>query len=78
MELIQKLRSSGFEIEKTWYFNLIGIVGWWVNGVLLRRKVIPKYQLVFINLLVPILRWERFLKIPFGLSLIAIAKKPIS
>ena len=52
-----------------------GVPGWFVNGRIFRRKVLPKYQLYFFTLLHPLVRMERYFKTPFGLSVIVIAKK---
>ena len=38
------------------YFNLIGILGWWVSGSLLRKKVIPEGQMKLYNFFVPVFR----------------------
>ena len=46
-----------------------------MNGKILRRKMLPKNQLAFFDLLVPFLRFERRLRIPFGLSLLAVGRK---
>ena len=36
---------AGFEIDKTFEFNRMGVVGWALNGKLLRRTEMAKYQL---------------------------------
>ncbi|MBN2330068.1 MAG: glycosyltransferase [Candidatus Omnitrophica bacterium] len=75
-ELTEKMESAGFEIERTFFFNMWGVPGWFVNSRILRRKVLPKFQLYFFTLLHPLVRLERFIKTPFGLSVIVIAKNP--
>src|SRR5262249_45326935 len=50
--------------------------GWYANSVLLRRTSVPGLQLRLQNLLVPLLRAESALSLPFGLSLIAVGRKP--
>lgn len=75
-ELLEKMKNAGFEIEQTFFFNMWGVPGWFVNSRILRRKVLPKFQLYFFTLLHPLVRIERFFKTPFGLSVIAIAKIP--
>ncbi|MGH7822818.1 MAG: methyltransferase, partial [Candidatus Binatia bacterium] len=75
-ELLGKLRESGFEVETSWYFNFLGVAGWYVNSRLLRRRHFPPVQLSIYDRLVPIFRIESRLQIPIGMSLIAIARKP--
>lgn len=75
-ELVKKLDDAGFNIEKTKYFNLLGSIAWWIDSVMLRRKKLPGIQLRILDFLVPMLQWfESKISIPFGISLIIIAKK---
>lgn len=74
-ELLDLMKKVGFEIEETFYFNMWGVPGWFINSRILRRKVLPKFQLYFFTLIHPLVRLERYFKTPFGLSVIVIAKK---
>jgi len=74
--LESKLLRAGFKVERLRYFNLPGIVGWWLNGRILKRRALPGNQVRLFDLLVPLFRLERRFGPPFGLSLIAIARKP--
>ena len=38
-ELIQKITGNGFRVITLRYFNLFGILGWFINGKLLRRQL---------------------------------------
>jgi hypothetical protein len=49
---------------------------WLINGRLLKRAYLPANQTSLADRLVPILRLERLIGPPFGLSLIALAQKP--
>ena len=69
------LEEAGFRVEHTQYFNRLGVLGWYVNSVLLRRTKVPGLQLRLQNVLVPFLRAEAALPLPFGLSLIAVARR---
>ena len=40
-ELEEKVRGAGFVLEDVRFLNRPGILGWWVNGRLLRRRVLP-------------------------------------
>lgn len=75
-ELRKKLENSGFRIIRLTHFNRMGMVGWFLNGKVLRRKGLPSFQLRIYDLLVPLFRLESLFPLPFGTSLIAIAEKP--
>ncbi len=75
-ELLEKMKQAGFEIEQTFFFNMWGVPGWFINSRVLRRKVLPKFQLYVFTLLHPLVRLERFFKTPFGLSVVVIGKNP--
>ena len=74
--LVAKLEEAGFRVEHTQFFNRLGVVGWYLNSVILRRTQVPGLQLHLQNLLVPLLRAEAALSLPFGLSLVAVARRP--
>ncbi len=70
------LTAAGFEVEKVLQFNRIGVFGWFVNGKLLGRTLIPKFQLKAYDSLVWLWRLVDRLIPWHGLSVIAVAKKP--
>jgi len=74
-ELEEKLRTAGFAIEDCRFLNRPGVFGWYVNGRLLRRKVLPRNQLRAFKLLLPLLRAEENDPPRYGMSLLAIARK---
>jgi SAM-dependent methyltransferase len=74
-ELREKLERAGFRVERLRFFNVPGILGWWLNGKVLRRRVLPGNQVKLFDLLVPIFRLEERVSLPFGLSLIAVGRK---
>ena len=73
--LLSRLTEAGFHVEHSVFFNRIGALGWYLNSVLLRRTRVPAVQLHLQNLMVPLLRAEAALPLPFGLSLIAVARR---
>jgi glycosyltransferase involved in cell wall biosynthesis len=75
-DLEQKLREAGFALEDLRFANRPGIFGWWLNGKVLRRRVLPRGQLRAFKYLMPILKREEKRPPKKGLSLIAIATKP--
>lgn len=67
--------ANGLTIIHRQYFNLIGILGWWVSGSLLRKKVIPEGQMKLYNFFVPVFRLiDRITRKWFGLSVIMVGK----
>ena len=75
-ELERKVRDAGFELEDLRFVNRPGIFGWWLNGRVLKRRVLPRGQLVAFKLLMPMLKREETRPPAAGLSLLATAKKP--
>ncbi|HEY6148467.1 MAG TPA: class I SAM-dependent methyltransferase, partial [Thermoanaerobaculia bacterium] len=75
-ELAAKLRAAGFQIEDLRFLNRPGVFGWWLNGRVLRRRVLPRGQLRAFGLVLPFLRREEQNPPSYGMSLLAIARKP--
>jgi SAM-dependent methyltransferase len=70
------LTRAGLRVERMLWFNRVGVLGWWFNGRIRRTRLIPLEQLRTFDRLVPMLRFERFLPLPFGQSLIAVGRAP--
>jgi SAM-dependent methyltransferase len=70
--LSRRMSEAGFQVERAFYFNLVGTLGWWVNARLRKVPRIPVEQLRYFDTLVPILRLEDRVPLPFGQSVIAI------
>ncbi len=73
---MKQLLSKHFEVIKTWHFNLAGILGWFLFGSVLRRKLITKGQMNTYEMLIPLFRfadWITFRRI--GLSVIGVGRK---
>jgi SAM-dependent methyltransferase len=75
-ELEAKVRGAGFALEDLRFLNRPGIFGWWLNGRVLRRRVLPSGQLAAFKLLLPLLKREEANPPAVGMSLLAIARKP--
>jgi hypothetical protein len=73
-ELDRKIREAGLVIEDLRFVNRPGIFGWWLNGRVLRRRVLPRGQLRAFKLLMPMLKREEERPPSSGLSLLAIAR----
>ena len=77
LELIHKIESAGYHVEYCRYLNLLGISGWWLNGKILKRKIIPKSQMLLYDRIVRFSQHvEKYLPKPIGLSLFCAASKP--
>ncbi len=75
-DLNEKLKTAGFNVIHESRFNLFGIIGWFLNGTLLRRKDLPLGQMSLFNKVAPVLfQFERLVGPPLGLSLLAIGAK---
>ncbi|OGP76542.1 MAG: hypothetical protein A2V86_05085 [Deltaproteobacteria bacterium RBG_16_49_23] len=75
-ELMQKLTRRGFKIFELKYFNFFGILGWFVNGTLLRRQLLPAGQVRIFNRMVPLfMKIEKIIPKWVGQSLIAVGEK---
>ena len=74
-ELASKLEKTGFTVREMKFFSLAAALPWLINGRLLKRDYLPVGQANLANGLVPLLKLERLIGPPCGLSLIAIAQK---
>src|SRR5213596_1469815 len=57
-ELAAKFTDAGFRLAHVEYFNLAGVLGWWLIGRVLRRRLIPRGALKWYDALVPLFRLE--------------------
>lgn len=68
--------KNGFTLHKKFYFNALGIAGWFVSGSLLKNKIIPESQLSFYNRIVPLAKLaDALLFRSIGLSVVIVGKK---
>jgi SAM-dependent methyltransferase len=74
-EIVEKLQRAGFVVERTKFFNVLGIPGWYLNSCLLKRTTVPGLQARLNDFLVPLLRFERYFSLPWGMSLLAVGRK---
>jgi glycosyltransferase involved in cell wall biosynthesis len=74
-QLVGVAQATGFCVEQVLKFNRPGVVAWWLNGRVLRRKTFGLGQIWLLNLLTPIFRaLDPWLPLP-PLSIIAILRK---
>ncbi len=74
-DLRELANENKLEVSKLSYFNLIGAFGWFYHGKILKTRVHGKGDLKFFNAMVPILKLEKLVPLPFGLSLLMVARK---
>ncbi len=74
---LKKVMSiPGFKIMHTQFFNVIGIMGWYMSGKLMQKKTIPGGQMRLYDKLVPLWKIADFILGRFwGLSVICVAQK---
>ena len=71
----ERILAAGLQVETSFTINKMGVVGWLINGKVLRRKTLGRFQLKIFNALVPLFRIiDPLLPWP-GLSLVVVAKK---
>lgn len=75
-ELEKKIKKNNFKIEKLYFFNILGIIGWFLNGSVLKKKEINRDASTMFDKFVPGLKIiEKILGKKFGLSIICYCKK---
>ena len=68
-------QSAGFRLEEILKFNRTGVMAWWLNGRILKRKTFGLGQIRLLNILTPVFRaLDLWIPLP-PLSLIAILRK---
>ena len=81
-QIRMRLHSVGLEPVVLRYVNLVGAIGWFVNNRLVSHRDLSSSSIngqiaVFDRLLIPVLRRiERGRSVPFGQSLVCVARKP--
>jgi 2-polyprenyl-3-methyl-5-hydroxy-6-metoxy-1,4-benzoquinol methylase len=81
-ELRTKLEATGFVVEKIHHMNMAATLPYFLKGRVLKKQsnfsdTIDQGKLGFYNKLMPLLEGlEKILPTPFGLSLVAVARKP--
>jgi SAM-dependent methyltransferase len=74
-QLIEVGQAVGFTVERILKFNRTGVIAWWLNGKILRRRTFGLVQIRLLNSLTPLFRvLDPWLPLP-PLSLIAIFRK---
>ncbi len=74
--LKELLEDAGLQVGPVRAFNAVGAAGWAASGGLLRRRTVRAWQVRLFLLLLPLIKLERLIPPPFGLSWIAVARRP--
>ncbi len=69
------IEKASFKILKSEYVNVIGMLGWFLYGRILKTDRLPQKLCSHFNLVIPLLKLERPVASFTGLSLILVAKK---
>jgi SAM-dependent methyltransferase len=72
-QLRGRLENAGFSVDVLRHVNAVGALGWLVSARLLRREEIPRASLAVFDRTVPLVRHLDRPRLPFGLSLWAVA-----
>jgi len=67
--------AAGFHVETIRYLNRPGVLGWWLNSRVLKRRVLPRGQLAAFQFIQPLLKLEERGDPSFGMSLLVLATK---
>ncbi len=75
-ELVQLIEKSGFEIIKVKYFDMAGIVPWFIAFVLLNKTITGAKVTLYDKVVVPLMKnIEGIIPPPLGKNILLIAKK---
>ncbi len=76
--LSRLVREVGFDLVKIRYFDLVGIVPWYINFTLLRNRLGDNRLTMYDRLVVPTMRRvEKTMPPPIGKNLLIIGKKKV-
>jgi SAM-dependent methyltransferase len=71
-----KIRKTRFSIERMFYFNILGIIGWYINGNIAKNPKINSSASKLFDRIVPLLKYvEAMTGKKIGLSIICYLKK---
>lgn len=74
--ITDKVEKCNFIVTKKMYSNFFGILGWFLNGKILKKERLSRRLLWLFNFLMPILAIvEKWIGPPIGLSLTLICRK---
>jgi glycosyltransferase involved in cell wall biosynthesis len=75
-DLVGKMRATGFRVAHQRHHNVLGAVGWWINGKVFGRKTIAARDVGGFDLLLPLAKLQDRVESRFALSILAVGEKP--
>jgi SAM-dependent methyltransferase len=76
---LTNLMSKYGLIQKSFYFNAVGILGWWTSGQLFKNTTIPEGEMKLYNTLVPVIRIiDKIVFQKIGLSVVCVLRKTVN
>lgn len=72
------LAEAGLHFDPPRFMNLLGLLGWTINGRVLRRRTLSPAQLALFETLMPLVRLEDRVRLPIGLGVYVAAEKPVA
>jgi len=67
---------TNFQVIHKQYFNFTGIIGWYISGTILKKKIIPGSQMSLYNFLMPVIKIiDKIVFKRAGLSTIMVGRK---
>jgi len=74
-ELVSKMKDAGFSVSGTRHHNILGALGWWINGKVLGKKAIGATDVGGFEMLMPLVKLQDRMDSKFALSILAIGEK---
>ena len=75
-KLHKLLKINNFTVLNINKINLLGAVGWFIAGKIMKRKHVSSSNVRIFNIVAPLLlKMEKIIKPPVGISLLAVAQK---
>jgi len=74
-ELSDKMKQACFRVSHSRHHNILGALGWWINGKVLGKKMISATDVGGFNMLMPLVKLQDRMDSRFALSILAIGEK---
>ena len=75
VDLLSKLRETGFHVSHRRHHNLLGAVGWWLSGKVFGKKALNPSDVAGFDLLLPLAKLQDRYESRFALSILAVGQK---
>jgi hypothetical protein len=69
------MKQAGFKVSHSRHHNILGALGWWINGKVLGKKAIGATDVGGFEKLMPLVKLQDRLDSRFALSILAIGEK---